>query len=100
MPLSNYLAPLTSGDLSLGQKIQGMEGRKINLDRVMTAHDRSYGIQKIFDLHLKKEYRPESLFVACGIFDRYISAIGVLNFPKQNVVCLATISVLMSAKLE
>lgn len=66
----------------------------------MTTHDRSYGIQKIFDLHMKKEYKPESLFVAAAIFDRYISAVGVLNFPKQQVVCLATISVLMSAKLE
>jgi hypothetical protein len=40
------------------------------------------------------------LFVAAGIFDRYISAIGIQNFRKDQVVSLATISVLMSAKLE
>ena len=58
----------------------------------MSSHDRSYGIQKIFDLHQKKEYKPESLFVAAAIFDRYIDSVGVLNFPKHHVVCLATSS--------
>jgi hypothetical protein len=66
----------------------------------MTNHDRSYGIQKIFDLHQKKEYKYETLFVAAGIFDRYISALGIQNFKKENVVSLSTISILMSAKLE
>lgn len=51
-------------------------------------------------MHAKKDYKPESLFVAAAIFDRYIAAVGVLNFQKQHVVCLATICVLMSAKLE
>ena len=66
----------------------------------MTEYDRSYGIQKIFDLHIKKDYKPETLFVAASIFDRYIYMIGIQNFPKSEVVSLATISMLMSAKLE
>ena len=66
----------------------------------MTAHDRSYGIQKIFDLHQKKDYKVETLFIATNIFDRYIYAVGVQNFQKQQVVNLATISILMAAKLE
>lgn len=66
----------------------------------MTEHLRSFGIQKIFDLHQKKDYKEETLFVAASIFDRYISIIGVTNFNKSLVVHLATISVLMSAKLE
>lgn len=66
----------------------------------MCEYDRSYGIQKIFDLHQKKEYKPETLFVAAGIFDRYIYMLGLDNFPKSEVVTLATISVLMAAKLE
>ena len=70
------------------------------MDQVITNYDRSYGIQKIFDLHQKKEYKVETLFVAAGILDRYINMIGVLNFPKTLMVNLATISVLMSAKLE
>lgn len=66
----------------------------------MTAHDRSYGIQKIFDLHQKKDYKVETLFIATNIFDRYIHAVGVHNFQKQQVVNLATISILLAAKLE
>jgi hypothetical protein len=63
-------------------------------------NSRSYGIQKIFDLHAKKEYKEETLFVAAGIFDRYINTIGPQNFRRDQTVHLATISVLMSAKLE
>ena len=62
--------------------------------------NRSYGIQKIFDLHLKKEYKEETLFVAAAIFDRYVNQIGYTNYNKSMTVHLATISVLMSAKLE
>jgi hypothetical protein len=40
------------------------------------------------------------LFVAAGIFDRYISTLGIQNFKKENVVSLSTISILMSSKLE
>ena len=93
---SNYLEELNKQSMMQN----GVDGKKINWDRVISAHDRSYGIQKIFDLHQKKEYKPESLFVAAAIFDRYIDSVGVLNFPKHHVVCLATISVLLSAKLE
>lgn len=61
---------------------------------------RSYGIQKIYDLHYKKEYKEETLFVAAGIFDRYINEVGIHKFNRQLTVHLATIAVLMSAKLE
>jgi len=61
---------------------------------------RSFGIQKIFDLHQKKDYKEETLFIASSIFDRYVNIIGVSNFNKNLVVHLAAISVLMSAKLE
>ena len=61
---------------------------------------RSFGVQKIFDFHQKKDYKEETLFIAASIFDRYINIIGVSNFSKSLVVHLATISVLMSAKLE
>ena len=66
----------------------------------MTSYDRSYGIQKIFDLHQKKEYKAETLFVAANILDRYIAMVGVPSFPKNQMVNLATVSILMSAKLE
>lgn len=66
----------------------------------MTEHMRSFGIQKIFDLHQKKDYKEETLFIAASIFDRYINIVGVSTFNKSLVVHLATIAVLMSAKLE
>ena len=67
---------------------------------VLREEDRSYGIQKIFDLHSKKLYKVETLFIAAGIFDRYINMIGYQNFPRPQVLNLSVICVLMSAKLE
>lgn len=66
----------------------------------MTQYDRSYGIQKIFDLHMKKEYKTETLFQACAIFDRYLMSIGWQTYPRTEICRLATISMLMAAKLE
>lgn len=66
----------------------------------MTEVLRSFGIQKIYDLHQKKDYKEETLFIAAGIFDRYVNLVGVNQFNKGLVVHLSTISVLMSAKLE
>jgi len=66
----------------------------------VTNYDRSYGIQKVFDLHQKKEYKVETLFVAANILDRYIHKVGLANFHKSKMVNLATVSVLMAAKLE
>jgi hypothetical protein len=86
--------------MSLGQRIQNSIGSKKSSEKFLTAHDRSYGIQKIFDLHQKKDYKVETLFIATNIFDRYIHAVGVQNFQKQQVVNLATISILLAAKLE
>jgi len=84
--------------------VVGKKGREatqtVNYDNMVTSYDRSYGIQKIFDLHEKKEYKPETLFIAAGILDRYIKMVGPTNFPKKQMINLATISVLLSAKLE
>jgi hypothetical protein len=52
------------------------------------------------DLHTRKGYRLESLFAAQNIFDRYLSMVGHWNFTEERYVLLATVSVLMSAKLE
>lgn len=51
-------------------------------------------------LHDKKEYKQETLFIACSIFDRYLDAIGIANFDQNEMITLATVCVLMSAKLE
>lgn len=66
----------------------------------MSQFDRSYAVQKIFDLHIKKEYKIETLFVAVSIFDRFLAAIGHWTFPRDQICLLATTSILMAAKLE
>lgn len=32
---------------------------------------------------MKKDYKVETLFIAAGIFDRYINMIGYQNFPRE-----------------
>ena len=53
-----------------------------NQKLMLTAYDRSYGIQKIFDLHFKKDYKIETLFAAANIFDHFIYKTGTANFNK------------------
>lgn len=102
--MTNYLenTPTTNQKLSIGQRIVKTVGlqKGQSADQMITTYDRSYGIQKIFDLHAKKEYKNETLFIAANIMDRYIYMVGASNFPKSQMVNLATICVLMSAKLE
>lgn len=74
--------------------------KSVSQDQVITELDRSYAIQKLYDLHLKKEYKPETLFTAQQILDRYLFAIGHKTFPRDKICRLATISMLMAAKLE
>lgn len=65
-----------------------------------TVNDRAYAVQKIFTLHEAKEYRIETLFTAVAIFDRYLAAIGHWNYPRRKICLLATVSLLLAAKLE
>ena len=48
-------------------------------DNETMAYDRSFGMQKMFYLHAKKEYKIETLFIAAAIFDQYCRAIS----PKK-----------------
>jgi hypothetical protein len=78
--MTNYLDKAskveTSPKISLTQKLANTFAKKAPAIECITAHDRSYGILKIFDLHSKKEYKRETLFIAAGIFDRYIQMMG------------------------
>ena len=82
------------------QKLRLVEKSFKQPQDALTKRDRSYGMQKIFYLHKEKEYKIETLFTAAGIFDRYINIIGIENFPRENVIILSAISMLMAAKLE
>ena len=52
------------------------------------------------DLHKAKGYRPETLFVATSITDRYLASCMEKDVKEPNLVHLATISMLLAAKLE
>lgn len=49
---------------------------------------------------MKKDYKIETLFIACSILDRYLFITGWQTFPRDQMCKLATISMLMAAKLE
>lgn len=49
---------------------------------------------------MKKRYRNETLFVACSILDRYLALIGWHTYPREKMCILATVCMLMAAKLE
>jgi len=66
----------------------------------LTFDDRSYMVQKIIELHKLKEYKLESLFTACAIMDRFLYLEEPKNFTGPQMMNLATICVLMSAKME
>ena len=43
----------------------------------MQLLERSYGIQKLYDLHKKKHYKIETFFMAINIYDRYLAIRGI-----------------------
>jgi hypothetical protein len=95
----SYLDSLDQENVSFSQRLQNTLQRKKRL-HLISQFDRSYAVQKIFDLHVKKEYKIETLFIAVSIFDRYLAQIGHWTFPRDQVCLLATISILIAAKLE
>ena len=51
------------------------------------------------ELHRIKKYHIETLFLACSIADRFLEKLAQKRFCAPNLVQLATISLLMAAKL-
>ena len=80
--MKNYLKKdvATQEKLSIAQRISNSISKK---SQCITEYDRSYGIQKIFDLHQKKDYKMETLFIAANIMDRYILAVGTTSIDKS-----------------
>lgn len=68
----SYLDSLDNENASFSQRLSNTLQRKKRL-HLISQFDRSYAVQKIFDLHVKKEYKIETLFIAVSIFDRYLA---------------------------
>ena len=98
-PFRDYLVSVDEENMSFSQQLTNSLLKKKKL-HIISQFDRSYAVQKIFDLHIKKEYKIETLFIAVGILDRYLAHVGHWNYPRDQVCLLATISMLMAAKLE
>lgn len=56
----------------------------------------------ISELHKKKMYRKETLFIALGLLDRFLSRLVYSNAEKRSIdlVLLAAVCLLMAAKLN
>ena len=56
----------------------------------------------ISELHKKKMYRKETLFIALGLLDRYLSRLVQTEAEKRSLdlVLLAAVCLLMAAKLN
>jgi hypothetical protein len=54
----------------------------------------------IQNLHKAKEYKEETLHLAGSIADRYIASIATKNLEAPEIMLMATISLLLAAKLE
>lgn len=107
--ISNYMAliPKQQAGRVIIQKKTMIRGgsvrspsKKSNISIHIAPFNREFVIKKIMDLHEKKAYKSESLFIATGIMDRFVQMSGAQNILNSQLVPLATISVLMSAKLE
>ena len=100
MAIRNYLDPKYEVKKNFAQKLQHQITSKLSSHQLISQYDRSFAIQKIFDLHIKKRYKNETLFVACSILDRYLAVIGWQTYPREKICLLATVSILLAAKLE
>ena len=92
--LRNYLDP------TCNPKLQTYLTQNKMPNGIKFESGRAYGMRKLIDLHRRKGYRFETLFAAQNIFDRYLNMVGHWTMPDKKYVLLATISILMSAKLE
>ena len=54
----------------------------------------------MFELCDSCVYRDETIFMAVGIFDRYLATIGHWNYPLEQTCKLAVCSVLLAAKMN
>lgn len=66
----------------------------------VTEEVRLYMITVIVELHRLKNYREETLFLACSLADRYLALLEIHGQPSPCLIRLAFVSTMMAAKLE
>ena len=66
----------------------------------VTEEVRLYMITVIVEVHRLKSYKEETLYLACGIADRYLALLTILGQPSPCLIRLAFVCTLMAAKLD
>lgn len=57
-------------------------------------------ITVIIEVHRIKNYKEETLYLACNLADRYLALLTILQKPSPCLIRLAFVCILMAAKLE
>lgn len=87
-------------EMSIGNYVSWSQTLKHRSQRVSES-SRKEMILLIQELHKKKEYKVETLHLASSIADRYLCSLVRRQCRElPNLTQLATISMLMAAKLE
>ena len=71
-----------------------------NLQSRVTDEERTHLIVVIEELIRMKEYKEETMYIACSIADRYVLSLAKTNHQPECLMNLAVTSVLMAAKME
>ena len=87
---------MLTNEKKIGNYLTSRDMRK-NLQ--MEPIERETMIALIQELHRIKKYCIETFFLACSIADRFLSKLGERQLHAPNLVCLATVSLLLAAKL-
>ena len=71
-----------------------------NISLKVKAYGRQQMIILIEELHMLKEYKIETLYLAVSFADRYLVNIACKGEEAPNLISLAVVSLLMAAKME
>jgi len=89
---------MLSDDFAIGDYVRTLNGMP-NV-APFSYLDRERLISIIQELNKKKEYKQETLHLACSIVDRYLSSILAKGKPVPNLYALGATVMLMGAKVE
>ena len=82
-------------ECAIGDYVNGYE----NSVRV-TEEVRLYMITVIIEVHRIKNYKEETLYLACNLADRYLALLALNQKPSPCLIGLAFVCILLAAKLE
>ena len=65
----------------------------------VTEEVRLYMITVIVEVHRLKNYKEETLYLACSLADRFLTNLMIFGQPSPCLIRLAFVCMLMAAKL-